>query len=116
MVGKGPRKCWGGIQTRSGKGTLRSRLDRALQGDYERAIALLEEGLALFRELGIDGASPPRSSTWGSRYYTWATKSAQPRYARRSRRCGEPLERWTLAWLTTFGSDRLVRGRLRAIR
>ena len=32
VVGKGPRKGWGGAQTRSGKGALRSRLDRALSG------------------------------------------------------------------------------------
>ena len=59
------------------------------RGNYERAMALLDEALALFRGLGDRQGSPPRSPTWGSRRCTWATKSAQQRYATRSSSCGE---------------------------
>jgi non-specific serine/threonine protein kinase len=73
------------------------------QGDYERAIALLEEGLALYRELGDRRGVATSLVNLGFAALHLGDKEraallrqeveALPR---------DPLEPWTLAWLTTF--------------
>jgi non-specific serine/threonine protein kinase len=73
------------------------------QGDYERAIALLEEGLALFRELGDRRGVATSLINLG---FALLHLGDQERAAALRQEVealrGEPLERWTLAWLTTF--------------
>jgi predicted ATPase/DNA-binding SARP family transcriptional activator/DNA-binding CsgD family transcriptional regulator len=73
------------------------------QGNYQRAIALLEGGLALFRELGDRRGVATSLVNLGfaalhqgdNERTTMLRQEIEP--LRR-----EPLERWTLAWLTTF--------------
>jgi non-specific serine/threonine protein kinase len=73
------------------------------RGDYERAIALLEEGLALFRELGDRRAVAISLVNLGFAALHLGDKeraAALRQEVEALRR--EPLERFTLAWLTTF--------------
>jgi predicted ATPase/DNA-binding SARP family transcriptional activator/DNA-binding CsgD family transcriptional regulator len=75
----------------------------SFQGDYDRAISLLEEGLALFRELGDRRGVATSLVNLGFALLHLgdqerATMLRQEVEALR----GEPLDRWTLAWLTTF--------------
>ena len=73
------------------------------QGDYDRAIALLEVGLALFRELG-DRRGVATSLVnlgfavlhLGDKERTTVLRQEVEALQR------EPLDRFTLAWLTTF--------------
>jgi len=73
------------------------------QGDYDTAIALLEEGLALFKELGYrQGVATSLVNLGfaalhlGDRERTAVLRQEVAALQR------EPLEPWTLAWLTTF--------------
>src|SRR5215217_6069192 len=73
------------------------------QGDYDTAIALLEEGLALFKELGYrQGVATSLVNLGfaalhlGDRERTAVLRQEVEALQR------EPLEPWTLAWLTTF--------------
>jgi predicted ATPase/DNA-binding SARP family transcriptional activator len=73
------------------------------QGNYERAIALLEEGLALFRQLGDRRGVATSLINLGFALLHLGDKeraSALRQEVEALR--GEPLDRWTLAWLTTF--------------
>jgi predicted ATPase/DNA-binding SARP family transcriptional activator/DNA-binding CsgD family transcriptional regulator len=73
------------------------------QGDYERAIALLEEGLTLFRELGDRRgvATSLVNLGFAALHLGDRERTAALRQEVEALR-GEPLERGTLAWLTTF--------------
>ena len=73
------------------------------QGDYDRAIALLEEGLALFRELGDRRgvATSLVNLGFAALHLGDKERAAALRQEVEALR-GEPLDRWTLAWLTTF--------------
>jgi non-specific serine/threonine protein kinase len=73
------------------------------QGDYDKAIALLEEGLTLFRELGDRRGVATSLVNLGFAVLHLGDKdrAAMLRQEVEALR-GEPLDRWTLAWLTTF--------------
>jgi non-specific serine/threonine protein kinase len=73
------------------------------QGDYQRAIALLEEGLALFKELGDRRGIATSLVNLGlaSLHQGDKVRAAALRQEVEALRT-EPLEPWTLAWLTTF--------------
>jgi predicted ATPase/DNA-binding SARP family transcriptional activator/DNA-binding CsgD family transcriptional regulator len=73
------------------------------QGNYHRAIALLEEGLALFRELGDRRgvASSLINLGFAALHQGDKDRAAALRQEIEALR-REPLDRWTLAWLTTF--------------
>jgi DNA-binding CsgD family transcriptional regulator len=82
------------------------------QGDYERAIALLEEGLTLFRELrdrrGV--ATSLVNLGFAALHLGDKERTAALRQEVEALR-GEPLDRWTLAWVTTFlGLSELYEG------
>jgi len=73
------------------------------QGDYDRAIALLEEGLALFRQLedrrGV--ATSLVNLGFAALHLGDKERAAVLRQEVEALR-GEPLDRFSLAWLTTF--------------
>ena len=73
------------------------------QGDYDRAIALLEEGLALFRELGDRRgvATSLVNLGFAALHLGDKERAAVLRQEVEALR-REPLDRLTLAWLTTF--------------
>jgi len=73
------------------------------QGNYERAIALLEDALALFRELGDRRGVANSLINLGFALLHLGDEdraAALRQEVEALRR--EPLDRWTLAWLTTF--------------
>jgi len=73
------------------------------QGDYERAIALLEEGLALFRELGDRrGVATSLVNLGFAALHLGDRERASVLRQELEALRREPLDRWTLAWLTTF--------------
>jgi non-specific serine/threonine protein kinase len=73
------------------------------QGNYQRAIALLEEGLAHFRELGVRRgvATSLINLGFAALHLGDEERAAVLRQEVEALR-EEPLDRWTLAWLTTF--------------
>jgi DNA-binding CsgD family transcriptional regulator len=73
------------------------------QGDYDRAIALLEKGLALFRELGDSRGVATSLVNLGFAVLHQGDKerAAMLRQDVEALR-GETLDRFTLAWLTMF--------------
>jgi DNA-binding CsgD family transcriptional regulator len=73
------------------------------QGDYHRAIALHEEGLALFRELGDRRgvATSLVNLSFAVLHQGDQERAAVLRQEVEALR-GESLDRWTLAWLTMF--------------
>jgi non-specific serine/threonine protein kinase len=73
------------------------------QGDYDRAIALLEEALALFRELDDrEGVATSLVNLGFAALHLGDRERATALRQEVEVLRGEPLERWTLAWLTTF--------------
>ena len=73
------------------------------QGTYHRAIALLEEGLAHFRELGDrQGVATSLINLGFAALHLGDKERATVLRHEVEALRGEPLERWTLAWLTTF--------------
>jgi non-specific serine/threonine protein kinase len=110
--GPGEGRRWLEKSLAKGRAVPKSALGKALyeagwialwQGDSDRAIALLEEGRTLFRELGdrrgvaislvnLGSALLHRGDMEGA-----ATVREEAEVLRR-----EPLDRFTLAWLTTF--------------
>jgi non-specific serine/threonine protein kinase len=73
------------------------------QGNYERAIALLEEGLALFRELGDRrGVATSLINIGFAALHLGDRERAVVLRQEVEQLRGEPLDRFTLAWLTTF--------------
>jgi predicted ATPase/DNA-binding SARP family transcriptional activator/DNA-binding CsgD family transcriptional regulator len=73
------------------------------QGDYQRAIALLEDGLALFRELGDrQGVATSLVNLGFGALHLGDKERASALRQEVEALQGEPLERWTLAWSTTF--------------
>jgi predicted ATPase/DNA-binding SARP family transcriptional activator/DNA-binding CsgD family transcriptional regulator len=73
------------------------------QGNYERAIALLEKGLTLFRELGDKRgvATSLVNLGFAALHLGDKERAAALRHEVEALR-REPLDRFTLAWLTTF--------------
>jgi non-specific serine/threonine protein kinase len=73
------------------------------QGDYDSAIALLEEGLTLFRELGDkQGVATSLVNLGFATLHQGDIERATVLRQEVEALRGEPLEQWTLAWLTTF--------------
>ena len=73
------------------------------QGDYDRAIALLEEGLALFRELGDRrGVATSLVNLGFAALHLGDKERATVLRQEVEALQREPLDRFTLAWLTTF--------------
>jgi predicted ATPase/DNA-binding SARP family transcriptional activator/DNA-binding CsgD family transcriptional regulator len=73
------------------------------QGNYHRAIALLEEGLVLFRELGDRrGVATSLVNLGFAALHLGDKERASVLRQELEALRTEPLERWTLAWLTTF--------------
>jgi predicted ATPase/DNA-binding SARP family transcriptional activator/DNA-binding CsgD family transcriptional regulator len=73
------------------------------QGDYDRAIALLEEGLALFRQLGDRRCIATSLVNLGFAALHLGDKERATVLRQEVEPLrGEPLDQWTLAWLTTF--------------
>jgi predicted ATPase/DNA-binding SARP family transcriptional activator/DNA-binding CsgD family transcriptional regulator len=73
------------------------------QGDSDRAIALLEEALALFRELGDRrGVAISIGNLGNALLHRGDMERAAVLRQEAEALRGEPLDRWTLAWLTTF--------------
>jgi predicted ATPase/DNA-binding SARP family transcriptional activator/DNA-binding CsgD family transcriptional regulator len=73
------------------------------QGHYERAIALLEEGLTLFTELGDSrGVATTLVNLGFTALHLGDKERATVLRQEVEPLRTEPLDRWTLAWLTTF--------------
>jgi predicted ATPase/DNA-binding SARP family transcriptional activator/DNA-binding CsgD family transcriptional regulator len=73
------------------------------QGDSDRAIALLEEALALFRELGDRrGVATSITKLGAALLHRGDMEGAAVLREEAEALRGEPLDRWVLAWLTTF--------------
>jgi predicted ATPase/DNA-binding SARP family transcriptional activator/DNA-binding CsgD family transcriptional regulator len=73
------------------------------QGDYESAIALLEEGLTLFRELGDRrGVATSLVNLGFAALHLGDKERASALRQEVEALREEPLDRFTLAWLTTF--------------
>jgi predicted ATPase/DNA-binding SARP family transcriptional activator/DNA-binding CsgD family transcriptional regulator len=73
------------------------------RGDYESAIALLEEGLTLFRELGDRRGVATSLVNLGFAALHLGNKERAAALRREVEELqSEPLDRFTLAWLTTF--------------
>jgi predicted ATPase/DNA-binding SARP family transcriptional activator len=73
------------------------------QGNYDKAIALLKEGLAFFRELGDrQGVATSLVNLGFAALHLGDKERAAALRQEVEQLRGEPLERWTVAWLTTF--------------
>jgi predicted ATPase/DNA-binding CsgD family transcriptional regulator len=73
------------------------------RGDYQRAITLLEEGLALFRELGDKrGVAASLVNLGFATLHLGDEERAAALRQEVEALQREPLDRFTLAWLTTF--------------
>jgi predicted ATPase/DNA-binding SARP family transcriptional activator/DNA-binding CsgD family transcriptional regulator len=73
------------------------------QGDYQRAISLLEEGIALFRELGDErGVATSLINLGFALLHLGDIERAAALRQEVEALRGEPSDRFMLAWLTTF--------------